>query len=290
MIKQCDLELIQNTQIHIMDDIHRICVEEGYRYYLIGGSALGAVRHKGIIPWDVDIDIAMPRKDYESFIIKGSKKLKQCYALHDYRTEKDFGTVHALVVLKDSVLLFKDDLINKNKKNRYGIFVDILPLDQFPEDEQLKNKQIKDLQWINTLRFFYQGSVSPGDCKTEKIIKSIIRGVLHCFFSIQKLNKWQQQIVQRYDSEDEGTTWCSMLSHYSIEKLTMPKDFFGTPKLMEFSGRHFFVPERTEDYLTQLFGDYMKLPSEKQRMQQVNSVYFASWNDENQQRIEILNP
>ena len=289
MIKYEELKLIQNAQMHIMDDIHRVCVSEGYRYYLIGGSALGAVRHKGIIPWDVDIDIAMPRRDYEAFVSEGSKRLKECFSVHDYRTDKDFGTVHALVVLNNSTLLFKDDLKIENQANRHGVFVDILPLDQFPENPKLKRKQIRDLERIKTLRFFYQGSIDTKDGAFEKLIKRFIQKLLHCFFSMRKLNRWQQQIVQRHDTEDEGHFWCSMLSHYSIDKLTMPKEFFGTPRLMEFSGRQYYVPEKTEDYLKQLFGDYMKLPSEEQQIKQIDSVYYASWYDENQNKIEITN-
>ncbi len=288
MIRQEDLLLIQNVQMQIMDEIHRVCITEGYRYYLIGGSALGAVRHNGIIPWDVDIDIAMPRKDYEAFLAEGCKRINPRFGVHDYRTDKDYGTVHALVVLKESSLFFKGDL-NNNRNNRYGIFVDILPLDQFPNDEKLKIKQIKDLSRINTLRYFYQGSIESNDGKMERMAKFLLQKFLHCFVSIQYLNRKQQEIVQRYDTEDEGTIWCSMLSHYSIDKLTMPKSYFGKPKLMEFSGRQYYVPEKTEQYLSQLFGDYMKLPSEEKRREQIDSVYYACWYSEKNNLVEIIN-
>lgn len=288
MIQKEELALIQKVQMLIMDDIHRVCVSKGYRYYLIGGSALGAVRHKGIIPWDIDIDIAMPRKDYEAFVLEGSKGLKDCFAVHDYRSDKTFGTVHALVVLKQSTLLFKEDLKSENRANRYGVFVDILPLDQFPDNCKLKRKQINDLKKINLLRYFYLGSIEKNDSAFERLIKKIIQKMLHCLFSIQTINRWQQQIVQRFDTEDEGKVWCSMLSHYSIDKLTMPKDFFGKPKLVEFSGRQYYVPEKTDEYLTQLFGDYMRLPSEEQQIKQMDSVYYACWYD-NDKKNEIKN-
>lgn len=289
MLTQEELKLIQNAQMRIMDDIHRVCVSEGYRYYLIGGSALGAVRHKGIIPWDVDIDIAMPRKDYESFISVGGKKLNECFEIHDYRTDRDFGTVHALVVLKNSNLLFKGDLEFKDKKNRFGVFVDILPLDQFPADEKKKQRQIRDLKRINAIKYYYYGAVNNSDGKTKKLIKLLVKKILHYFISLRVLNGWQQKIAQRYDTRDEGNVWCSMLSHYSMEKLTMPKEYFGTPKLMEFSGRQYYVPEKTEDYLKQLFGDYMKLPSKEQQFKQIDSVYYASWYDENNYEVVIKN-
>ena len=222
--------------------------------------------------------------------MEGSKKLKNSLSIHDFRTDRDFGTVHALVVLNNSTLLFKQD-VNKVIKwnNRYGIFVDILPLDQFPENEELKNKQIKDLARIRKIRYFYQGAIEQRDSAVERFSKKVLQRVLKCFFSMYKLNLWQQQIVQRYDTNDEGRIWCSMLSHYSIEKLTMPKAFFGVPRLMDFSGRNYYVPERVEDYLKQLFGDYMLIPSNEKRMEQIDSVYYASWINENGEKIEIKN-
>lgn len=83
-----ELRKIQEQQIRIMDEIHKLCVKKNYRYYMIGGSALGAVRHKGFIPWDVDIDIAMPRKDYDAFSIEGYKDLPNFLEFHDYKTDK----------------------------------------------------------------------------------------------------------------------------------------------------------------------------------------------------------
>ena len=72
---QEDIQRLQNIQLMIMDEIHRVCVENHLSYYMIGGTALGAIRHGGFIPWDMDIDIAMPREDYEKFISISGKAL-----------------------------------------------------------------------------------------------------------------------------------------------------------------------------------------------------------------------
>lgn len=283
-----DLAKIQQVQIRIMDEIHRVCLENNLRYYLIGGSALGAVRHGGIIPWDLDIDIAMPRKDYELFITGAKDYLSDSYVLHDYRTDKQFGTVHALVVLKDSELLFKSD-IKKNRYNRFGIFVDILPLDQWPEDEVLKINQVRQIEKMRDLREYFQGAELINDSFVKKLLKRIVKIVLHLRYSQYDLNKKQQLIVSRYCSADEGKEWCSMLSHYSLEKLTFPKEVFGTPKLVHFSNRKFCVPEQVEVYLKQMFGNYMKEPPLEKQIEQIESVYRASWKDEKGQLIEIIN-
>ena len=281
-----ELRKIQEQQIRIMDEIHKLCVKKNYRYYMIGGSALGAVRHKGFIPWDVDIDIAMPRKDYDAFSIEGYKDLPNFLEFHDYKTDKKFGASHALVTLKNSSLLFVHD-IEKCRNNRFGIFVDILPLDQWPTKNKKKKRQMRQLFLINTLKEFYQGATRKDDNKLKMVIKNVIQFGLHCIMSYYWLNFLQQRIVSQYKTEDEGYEWCSMLSHYSLSKLTMDKRIFGKPRLMEFSGRLFFVPESVEKYLAKLFGDYMKTPSEDTIKKQMASVYSASWIDLDNSKIEI---
>lgn len=277
---------IQNVQIGIMDDIHRVCVEKGYRYYLIGGSALGAVRHKAMIPWDIDIDIAMPRKDYEQFVTEGAKYLRKGLSLHYCETDKDYAAVHALVVLENSDICFRGESANGY---RFGIFVDVLPLDQWPNDSTLKQKQQKELKRIQLLRGMRLGIKYGGTSTFKSFIKNCTKVAMSLVYSVQDLNRKQQQIMQRHNQDNEGHEWCSMVSHYAYEKTTFPKEVFGTPRLYEFSGRQFCVPEKVEDYLSHLFGDYMKCPSEEVQKKQMNSVIYATWIDKRGDRIEIVN-
>lgn len=285
MISPEDFRRIQEVQLTIMDDIHRVCVERGYRYYLIGGSALGAVRHKGIIPWDVDIDIAMPRADYERFLLEGQQSLQPNHLIYHCGNDKQFGSVHAIVVLKDSQIAFRNE---RADNYRYGIFVDVLPLDQWPEDQRLKVQQQKQLKHIQHLRSLRFGIMYSSNSHFKRIIKFLGRIVLSSFVGKQKLNLKQQDIMKQFNTADEGRIWCSMVSHYSFDKTSFPKEVFGSPRLMAFSGRSFFVPEKVEEYLSQLFGNYLQLPSEDSRNSQMNSVVFASWT-EGDSRITIIN-
>ena len=285
MISPEDFRRIQEVQLTIMDDIHRVCVERGYRYYLIGGSALGAVRHKGIIPWDVDIDIAMPRADYERFLLEGQHWLQPNHLIYHCGNDKQFGSVHAIVVLKDSQIAFRNE---RADNYRYGIFVDVLPLDQWPEDQRLKVKKKKKLKHIQHLRSLRFGIMYSSNSRFKRIIKFLGKIVLSSFVSKQKLNLKQQDIMKQFNTANEGEIWCSMVSHYSFDKTSFPKEVFGSPRLMAFSGRSFFVPEKVEEYLPQLFGNYWQLPSEDSRNNQMNSVVFASWT-ESDSRITIIN-
>ena len=111
-MNQQELESLQRVQLTIMDEIHKLCVNNNLRYYLIGGSALGAIRHKGFIPWDVDIDIAMPRPDYELFITQYCKQINPRFSVIDYRDEKNYYPPHALVILNNSVLVQEINELN----------------------------------------------------------------------------------------------------------------------------------------------------------------------------------
>jgi len=271
------LRELQFVQMLVMDEIHKICKNKGLRYYLIGGSALGAVRHKGFIPWDVDIDIAMPRKDYEQFVTECSKELPKGFVCVDYRTDKAIYSPHALVVMEGTKLVQQDDILNPQLK-RYGIFVDILPLDQCPNDNKQWEKQKKQIaKWAN-LRYRKLSLIYASNTPIERAIKKITRFMMLCL-PMSYINRKQSEVIQTYDflADSECKRWCSMVSHYSLDKLSMPKEFFGEPKLMQFENREYYVPERVIDYLTQLFGDYMKQPSKEKQQEMYDFFVDASW-------------
>lgn len=278
-MNQKELETLQNIQLTIMDEIHKLCVSNNLRYYLIGGSALGAIRHKGFIPWYVDIDIAMPRKDYEFFISQCPKQIDFKFRIIDYRSEKKYNPPHALVILKNSVLVQELNELNPQMPN-HGIFVDVLPLDIAPNNPEQRKKQERDLIKIKKLKEKKVSLIYSKDT-TFLIILKKIRRFLFCPISLKRLNRRQQDIMMRYDylEENENTLWCSMASHYKYEKLCMNKSVFGEPLLVDFAKRQYYVPNKVVEYLTTLFGDYMKLPPEKEQLRLRNLFKYARWNN-----------
>lgn len=275
LIKTSNRIEIQNVQLTIMDDIHRVCIEDNITYYLIGGSAIGAIRHQGFIPWDVDIDIAMPRDDYERFINITSQKLNPTHQLLYHKNCRELRSPHAVVILKNSDIVFTNDLINPSFK-RFGLFVDILPLDKVPKDAQVRNwqkKQLKRLRWLMELRLMRN---YYGDSPISKVIKRMLIPLIN-LFPMGIITSCQHKVASRWNTCEYDEV-CSMLSHYAYDKLCMPKDWFATPKLVPFSGRKYCVPTEPEKYLTKLFGDYMSLPSEEEQKKYSEMVYEASYN------------
>lgn len=250
---------IQKVQLYIMDHIHDLCVKHNLRYYLIGGSALGAVRHGGFIPWDVDIDIAMPRDDYNKFYTIAKTELNTNLSAISYIDNKYLLSPHIIVVLNNSKITFSKDKLNPQIK-REGIYVDVLPLDKVPLDESLRIKQKKRLLRLRELMELRMLSYYETDSWIRKIIKSML---IHTIYRIPTsiITKEQNRISQWGNDQDNYHELCSMLSHYSYDKLCMPKEWFGSPSQLSFEGREYFVPSAVKSYLQKLFGDFMKLPS-----------------------------
>lgn len=280
MITQEELRKVQLVQLRIMDDIHRVCAENNITYYLIGGSALGAVRHGGFIPWDADIDIALPRKDYERFVTECSKELDSRFVCEDYRSNPRHRVPHALVFLKNSKMVYKTDQV------QIPIFVDLLPLDQVPDDLIRQQKQEKELKSIQKVISIKRLPIYSHNNRLVRIIKHMIHFLLTPL-SLQRLYAKQQRIAQQFNflPEEECPLWCSTLSHYKYCKLCMPKTIFGAPSLAVFEGRKYYVPNKVHEYLTRLFGDYMKLPAEEEQCKERKLILSAEWIIDNEKTI-----
>lgn len=265
---------LQQKQIEIMDVIHDICEKHKINYYIIGGTALGAVRHGGFIPWDIDIDIAMFRKDYEMFKEVCKTSLSEKYKYVDWNVDENYYPPHALVVMKNTKLVQKNDFLNPKLK-RYGIFLDIFPLDQAPNDFILQQKQKQLLIKYRTQKERKMGITYEENKCIVRAIKKIV-SILYSPIKMSKINERQEKAMKQYN-DSESQFWCSMASHYSYEKQCMPKEYYGKPTLIEFEGREYYAPEQIIEYLERIFGDYMKIPSKESQQKQMDYFIDAEW-------------
>lgn len=271
-----EIRKLQNAQMEILDEVHRICVENGIRYYLVGGSALGAVRHQGFIPWDNDMDIAMLRGDYDRFKEVCNTELNDRYSYRDFTNTKDLRHGHALVCMKNTCLIARVAQYNPHLPNM-EIFIDIFPLDNVPAGEKERRKQAKKLHYLKLARYY-----KTAMCYDDNIIRACLKKMvskLMFWTSIHKLNVKNDKIMRQYSDTDSGYV-CSMSSGGSYYKQCLPAEVFGTPRLMPFDGRSYFAPEQVEVYLTRMYNDYMKIPSESEQLNCMNMFTECYYNEE----------
>ncbi len=252
--------LLQRTQLKLARYIHRLCVENNIRYYIIGGTAIGAKRHGGFIPWDIDIDIEMPREDYERFKELCKTELDDRFSYHDYSNTKDIYAPHAVVCIKDTILRTSMVTLCDNEIDK--VFVDVFPLDVAPESPRLQKKQAKKIRMLRALKAHKVGVIFRGT-KKEVAIKRFLRFLLTPF-SFKWIGTVREKVMRKYENCNSGLV-SSMTSRYSYEKHLMPFEVYGKPTLVKFEDTELFAPEKLDEFLTRIYGDYMKLPPVEER-------------------------
>ena len=125
-----EMTALKKIEVEILKEFVAACDELGLRYYLLGGTLLGAIRHQGFIPWDDDIDVGMPRQDYEIFLEKGQELLSKNLFIQHLRSEENYLLPFAKI--RNSDTAFIQDSVKKRSMN-HGIFIDVFPLDGYPE-------------------------------------------------------------------------------------------------------------------------------------------------------------
>ena len=220
------LKKLQMAELDILDEVVRVCKKNGIKYFLMGGTLLGAIRHKGFIPWDDDIDICMLREDYEKFIKIAPNELKEKYKMVNYKTNKKAYLSFTKVVNS------KTTFVENNAKEfdgHNGIWLDIFPLDYIDginKKVRIKNKFIK-----------------------------LIQGVL----AEKNLNlKLVDIIIGK--NKNNGNYVITYFAHYNIEKNVYElKDILPLGKTV-FEGKKYDSPKNYDAILKTTYGDYMKLP------------------------------
>lgn len=255
------LQEIHETELNILVDIDRFCRENGIRYSLDGGTLLGAVRHHGFIPWDDDIDIIMPREDYNRFV-KSYHSEDGRYRLYNKDTNPAYRTQMFSKVI-DTQTVADEGLYEQ--QDAYGLWVDVFPADYVPTRKHAcrrimrKFYRYRHLLYVRNLK----------DC--QKTLKDRFVEVLYFW----KTNRSLLRSLDRYASRQEKTEMvgnlafvCRDLTDY-IFSVTM----FDHLTDFEFEGKRFLGFEAFDPYLRQGFGEYMVLPPPEKRATHYVTAY-----------------
>lgn len=250
---------LQEKLLEMLEWFHGFCVENNIRYYALGGTMLGAVRHKGFIPWDDDIDVGLPREDYNK-LIEVADRIPKPFVLETPQSKnKDFVFAYSKIYNTDTTF------IEKGKKNiKRGIYLDIFPLDGLGNTEE---EARKNFNRTATLVKKLAVRVSPvrkgrGLLKNGAVILS--RFIPHFITSDKKLAE-KLDFTASQISFDDSIYVGNLVCNYKINNI-LKREYFGTPQIFEFENIEVYGAENYDGYLTQVFGDWHKLPPEENRV------------------------
>jgi lipopolysaccharide cholinephosphotransferase len=249
------LRKVQAIELEILNTFLCICAKYELRYFLIGGSALGAVRHAGFIPWDDDIDVGMPRPDYRRFLEVAIDELPGHMFLQTYMTEKLFHQNFAKI--RHSETAFVENSIAHLRIN-HGIYIDIFPIDGF------------DAYWIYNERIRYNIFRCLRALIMAKLgVKASVRGspLLRLASSVIPLNSLRATLewiaaANDYDSATKVINWYGTWGM----REAIPKSMLGGGAAATFEGVSVVIPQDYDGYLRALYDDYMKLPPHGKRV------------------------
>ena len=247
---------LQLTQIEMLKVFDQICQNNHLRYSLYGGSLLGAVRHKGFIPWDDDLDVCMPRQDYETFIQIWDKTAPNGYILQNKDIEPEFTQSFSKIRKKNTTFLQ-----DKKERGKYhtGIFIDVFPLDRIP------NGKIKRMcfQW-NCMKYqlFTREFIPP---KENKLLRLGSWVVLQC--TPQKKRTQKRKQLEKKLTQYNGDTTLQIVGIETMQMLKQPfdKHMLDSYVKLHFENGEFMCFADWDGYLKRQYGDYMQLPPEEER-------------------------
>lgn len=255
-------------ELTMLENIHSFCKENGIRYFLIDGSAIGAVRHKGFVPWDDDVDIGMLREDFETFIKLFPRKLGHIYCFqYGY---KNSGVLESGTFLRirniNSTAIIKSQM--QKNTHTHGVFIEVYPFDNVP-DSRIKRRLLYKLSTI------FKGILDErfDGCKVHPKLKPF--EILMKAFSDEKIWNMWKRICTHYNKKTCKCVNTVSLPLYAKKEYEMyPIEWISQTITVPFENIEVEIPVENDKCLCMTYGDYMQLPPAEERGTVHNSVVF----------------
>lgn len=260
------LRKVQLAQLEIGKEIKRVCDENNIKYFLDSGTLLGAIRHKGFIPWDDDMDMGMLREDYEKFLEIAPKKLKPEYFLQTWKTDTSYPYAFAKVRKKGTVFI---EAVSQKTNAHNEIFVDVFPYDVYPDDERVREKLTKKIMLLKYSLWMKDG-MTPWLRHKGTLDRLLVRAK-YVPYSVYAMTHSRESMIESY--EKIMPMHNAEISKYYVEqsggtpfgKWIIPTECFENFIEVNFEDTTFLVPQKYDLYLKTVYGDYMQLPPVEKR-------------------------
>ena len=273
------LKKLQNTQLGILKDFISVCEKHNLRYFVQGGTLIGVIRHKGFIPWDDDVDVNMPREDYNKFLSIIEEEMGDTYKILTPLVDNNYACNVTHLQKKGTKFV---PYVSKDMKCDLCIDIDIFPMDKVPADRKKAQRQLKRTWFLSKLLFLC-GTGEPiiplnGVAKViaAMICKMAHMGLKMLHISPRMVYQALQKESTRYNDTD-STVWNTFEDACASKTYLYEHEMFPTEK-MPFEGVMVDVPKGYDAYLTRAFGDYMQLPPVEKRVN--HCPYILEFGDE----------
>lgn len=248
-----DFERLKTIELNMLKEFIAICNKHNLRYFVLGGTCLGAIRHKGFIPWDDDIDVGMPRKDYNEFLRVAQGELSNGLFLQNGKTDPNFPL--NFTKIRNSNTTFIESTM-KNIDMNHGVYIDIFPLDGYKKSIFRKIK-----------RKICGGKIGMvyGDRPKQTIKRKIKNLMINIFNKDYKTARDKLDAMYAKFDFDKSETVVNYCGAWG-DKEIVPRSVFGSGVEKDFEDLKVIAPENYDEYLTKMYGNYMEFPPIEKRV------------------------
>jgi lipopolysaccharide cholinephosphotransferase len=261
-MKRLTLDEAKIIQVSILDYVHNFCIKNNINYSLSSGTLIGAVRHKGYIPWDDDIDLYMLRKDYDNFIKKFCAVNHSQLKLHSINTHPN-AYFHFIKISDESTVYEEKDF----PAYEIGINIDIFPIDFVPNNTLIRKVFFKIIYILNSI---YMKKFKSYKLNYNSIV-NMLSNLVSNFISLHNLIILENKIIHLFSTKSNYI--CNVVNGIGINGCFSSSAMESYTTLL-FEGKYYNVMSGYKEYLTKTYGDYMKLPPEDQRINKHQNIMF----------------
>ena len=255
------LKKVQEIQLEMAIEVKRICDKNNIEYFIIAGTLLGAVRHKGFIPWDDDLDIGMLREDYDQFIKCAQKELSSKYFLQTWDTDDGFGL--PIAKIRKNGTKFVEKSAAKTSGHE-GIYIDIFPFDNVPTGKVAKKIHAISTYVLKRLilcNVGYELWLDGG--KFKKVVYKAVNSIAQKT-SLDRNKQLLEKQMKKFNSAKTEYV-VAIGGAYGYSRESIKREWVENLALIQFENVEFMCPKDYDSYLTYFYGDYMTPPPEEKR-------------------------